>query len=44
VKPSPSFAITVKLKLPDVVGVPEITPALLKLSPAGNPPAVTEYA
>ena len=41
VKPSPSYAVTVKL--PEVVGVPEITPALLKATPAGSAPAVTEY-
>ena len=34
-----SETFTVKLKLPDVVGVPEIAPVdAVKLSPAGNEP------
>jgi len=36
-----SVTVTVKLEVPVVpVGVPEITPALLKLKPAGKFPAV----
>jgi hypothetical protein len=34
-------AVTVKVKLPDTVGVPERTPAEESTSPAGNAPAVT---
>ena len=37
-----SVTFTVKLEVPVVpLGVPEITPALLKLKPAGKLPAVT---
>jgi Na+-transporting NADH:ubiquinone oxidoreductase subunit NqrD len=33
-----SFAWTVKLKVPVVVGIPEITPALVMFRPAGSEP------
>jgi hypothetical protein len=36
-----SATCTVKLDVPAVVGVPEITPALLSTIPAGKDPAVT---
>src|SRR4051812_22232567 len=38
--PVPSLAVTVTLKAPAVVGVPEISPEELMLSPAGRPVAV----
>jgi hypothetical protein len=34
-------ALTVPVKGPVAVGVPLITPALLRVSPVGNPPTVT---
>jgi len=36
-----SVAVTVNLLVPAVVGVPEISPELLKLNPAGKLPEVT---
>jgi hypothetical protein len=33
-------AVMVPVKVPGEVGVPDMTPALLMLSPAGNPEAV----
>jgi hypothetical protein len=33
----------VKLEVPAVVGVPEITPALLKVNPAGRLPDATDH-
>jgi hypothetical protein len=33
---SASFTCTVKLNVPNAVGVPEIAPALLSVKPAGN--------
>ena len=36
-----SLAVTVKLVVPAVVGVPEIVPVLLKFNPAGKLPLVT---
>ena len=38
-----SVALIVKLDVPAVVGVPESTPPLLRVSPAGNVPELTEY-
>jgi hypothetical protein len=38
---SESVTVTVKFAVADVVGVPEITPALLKLKPAGKVPGGT---
>src|SRR5438876_10356182 len=38
--PVPSLAVTVTLELPAAVGVPEISPEELMLSPAGRPVAV----
>ena len=35
------MAVTVKLELPAVVGVPVIAPALLRVNPAGRLPVVT---
>ena len=40
-EPTPLLAVTVPVKAPAVVGVPEITPAVLKLKPFGNAPEVT---
>jgi hypothetical protein len=37
-----SVTWTVKLEVPDVVGVPESTPEVLKLRPAGREPTVTD--
>ena len=37
----PFEAVTVPLKAPTTVGVPEITPAVLRLRPVGSTPAVT---
>ena len=40
--PTPLLAVTVPVNGPPaVVGVPEMTPAVLRLNPAGNAPAVT---
>jgi hypothetical protein len=40
---SASVAVTVKLKLPVAVGVPDMTPvAAAILNPPGRPPAVTD--
>ena len=36
-----SVAVTVKLNVPPAVGVPDSTPELLSVNPAGNPPVVT---
>jgi len=36
--PAAFVALTVKLNVPAVVGVPEITPALLKFKPLGRLP------
>ena len=42
--PVVSFTVTVKLKLPVTVGVPEIVPLELPIDkPAGNPVAVQVY-
>ncbi len=41
VSASASVARTVKLSVPDALGVPEIAPAALRLSPAGRLPPVT---
>ena len=39
----PSFTCTVKLEVPTVVGVPEMTPVLeFRLSPAGREPTVID--
>ena len=38
-----SVALTEKLKLPAAVGVPERTPLLVKVTPAGSAPVVTAY-
>lgn len=38
-----SVTVTVKLEVPAVVGVPEITPAALRLNPAGKVPDVTDH-
>jgi hypothetical protein len=37
-----SVTCTVKVEVPAVVGVPEITPAELRLSPAGRDPDVRD--
>ena len=37
----PFDALTVPLNVPVAVGVPEITPAALRLRPVGNAPEVT---
>ena len=42
--PSASVTWTVKDTVPAVVGVPEMTPALLRLSPVGSAPEVTAHA
>jgi hypothetical protein len=39
--PSPFVAVTLKLNVPAAVGVPEITPLLLRVSPPGNAPLDT---
>jgi len=40
----PSVTLTVKLLVPEVVGVPEITPVpLFKLSPLGSVPDATDH-
>jgi hypothetical protein len=39
--PSPFVAVTLKLAVPAAVGVPETTPLLPRLSPAGNAPLDT---
>ena len=39
--PTPLLAVTVPVKVPTAVGVPEITPPVLRLSPVGNAPEVT---
>ena len=39
--PLASVAVTVKVKLPPVVGVPEITPEDESVSPVGSVPVVT---
>ena len=36
-----SVAVAVKLKAPPAVGVPDSTPELLSVNPAGNAPVVT---
>jgi hypothetical protein len=36
-----SVALTVNVKNPVVVGVPDSTPATLKVNPAGNAPLLT---
>ena len=41
--PPASVTLAVKVKLPDVVGVPEITPAVVNATPAGNCPEVTVH-
>jgi hypothetical protein len=38
-----SVAVTVNCEVPVAVGVPEITPALLKLKPAGNDPVEVHW-
>ena len=37
-----SLTLTVKLEFPEVVGVPEICPAVLRLNPAGNEPELID--
>ena len=39
----PLIALTVKLNVPVVVGVPEITPAVPRDSPPGNFPELTDH-
>jgi len=41
VKPCASVAVTVKVNVPTVVGVPESVPLLASVSPGGGVPAVT---
>ena len=41
--PFASTTLDVKVKVPAVVGLPEITPALLSVSPGGNVPETSEY-
>ena len=41
--PFASVAVTVKLKLPVTVGVPERTPAVERVMPEGRAPVVTAY-
>jgi len=43
VHPLASVAVTVKLNVPVTVGVPERTPAVVRVIPAGSAPAVTAY-
>jgi hypothetical protein len=43
VAPELSCTRTVKLAFPAADGVPEITPAALKLSPAGSDPPLTDH-
>ncbi len=38
-----SVTFTVKVKVPAAVGVPEITPALLKDRPAGKDPLASDH-
>ena len=38
----PFDAVTVPLNVPSTVGVPDNTPAVLKVRPVGSAPAVTE--
>ena len=38
---SESVTVTVKFAVPEAVGVPEITPAALRVRPAGKLPVVT---
>ncbi len=38
---TPFVAVTVPVNAPAVVGLPEITPVVLKLNPGGRLPAVT---
>ena len=40
-EPEPLVAVTVKVDVPTVVGVPERTPAEDRVTPAGNVPEVT---
>ena len=40
---APFVAVTVPVKRPDAEGVPEMTPAGLRVKPLGRLPAVTEY-
>ena len=42
-EPAEFCAVTVKVYLPVAVGVPEITPALLRVSPVGRLPDVTDH-
>jgi hypothetical protein len=39
-----SFALTVKLEFPEVVGVPVIWPEEPRLNPAGSEPELTDHA
>ena len=39
-----SVTLAVKLAVPDAVGVPEMTPELLRLRPAGSEPLVRAHA
>ena len=39
----PLIALTVKLNVPVVVGVPEITPAVPRVSPPGKFPELTDH-
>ncbi len=41
--PAEFCAVTVKVYLPVAVGVPEITPAALRVSPAGRLPELTDH-
>ena len=43
-KPIESVAITEKLLSPEVLGVPEMTPAALSESPAGSAPRASDHA
>ena len=38
-----SLTLTVKLFVPAFVGLPEMTPALERVSPAGRPPAEIDH-
>lgn len=42
--PAELVAVTVKLNVPETVGVPESAPPVARLSPAGNVPVVTVNA
>ena len=42
-KPLPSVTLTLKLDVPAVVGVPPMTPAVLRDKPAGKLPAASDH-